>query len=103
MTTAAIAIVSAGIGTYAMRASFLAMSTRLGSVGPTTRRVLRQIPPAALAAIVVPGLLRPAGEIDVLQIRPVAAIVTAIIATRTKSPGWPLLVGATVLAASWLL
>lgn len=104
MSTAAIAIVLAGIGTYAMRSSFLAMSSRLQSVGPRTQRVLRQIPPAALASIVVPGLLRPEDHIDLWQVRPLAAAVTVLVAARfTKSHGWPLFAGGMVLVASYVL
>ena len=54
-----VAIVLAGIGTYAMRASFLVFAHRLADVPPSVQRLLRQIPPAALAAIVIPALLRP--------------------------------------------
>ena len=59
-----VAIVLSGIGTYAMRASFLVFAHRLTDVPPAIQRLLRQIPPAALAAIVVPAFLRPEGEID---------------------------------------
>ena len=102
MTEALVAIVLAGIGTFAMRSSFLVVAGRVSSVGPTTQRYLRQIPPAALAAIVVPGLLRPEGEFDVFQVRPLAAVVTAAVAFRTKSAAWPLVAGAIVLALAEL-
>ena len=59
-----VAIVLAGIGTYAMRASFLVFAHRLADVPPVVQRLLRQIPPAALAAIVIPALLRPEGYIE---------------------------------------
>ena len=64
-----VAIVLAGIGTYAMRASFLVFAHRLADVPPSVQRLLRQIPPAALAAIVIPALLRPEGYLDLWQPR----------------------------------
>jgi branched-subunit amino acid transport protein len=102
MSTAVIAMVLAGIGTYAMRASFLVVAHRMGDIGPRPRRWLRQIPPAALAAIVVPGVLHPEGHIDVWQIRTVAALVTTVVALRTTSVVWPLLAGTAVLTAAWV-
>ncbi len=61
MSQAWAAILIAGIGTYALRASFLAFAHRLVDLPPLVTRVLRQIPPAVLAALVVPALLRPEG------------------------------------------
>ena len=55
MSTTWTAIMLAGAGTFAMRASFLAAADRLASVPPPIQRLLRQIPPAALASLVVPG------------------------------------------------
>ena len=49
-----VAIVLAGLGTFAMRASFVAAAHRLREVPPWLARILRQIPAAALAAIVLP-------------------------------------------------
>lgn len=80
-----VAIILAGIGTFAMRASFLVFADRLADVPPNVQRILRQIPPAALAAIVVPALLRPQGEIDLLQARFVAGVVAALVAWRTRN------------------
>ncbi len=53
------AILISGAGTYAMRASFLAFAHRMATVPPALARALRQIPPAALAAIILPALVRP--------------------------------------------
>ena len=72
------AILLAGAGTFLMRASFLLAAHRLAEVPEGVQRVLRQIPPAALAALVVPALLRPEGEL-----RPLAA------AARRRSPRRP--------------
>jgi len=86
-------IVLAGIGTYAMRASFLVFAHRLADVPPSVQRLLRQIPPAALAAIVVPALLRPEGQIDLWQSRFLAGAVAAFVAWKTRNIALTLVVG----------
>ncbi len=79
----------AGVATFSMRAVFLVFAHRLADVPPSVQRVLRQIPPAALASIVVPALLRPAGEIDLFQPRLLAGVVAALVAWRTRNPALP--------------
>ena len=91
------AIVLAGIGTFAMRASFLAAAHRLAADPPAVQRVLRQIPPAALAAIVAPALLRPEGAFDLLHPRFAAGVLAAVVAWRTRSVALTLLVGMAAL------
>ncbi|HEV3497367.1 MAG TPA: AzlD domain-containing protein [Actinomycetes bacterium] len=90
-------ILVSGAGTYAMRASFLAAAHRLTEVPPALARVLRQIPPAALAAIVLPALVRPDGAVDLLQPRLLAGLVAAVVAWRTRNVGLTLVVGMAVL------
>lgn len=87
------AIVLIGLGTFAMRASFLAFADRLADVPPTIQRLLRQIPPAALASIVAPALLRPEGHIDLLQPRLAAGVLAGLVAWRTRNIALTLLVG----------
>jgi len=87
------AVVLAGIGTYAMRASFLVFAHRLADVPPPIQRLLRQIPPAALASIVVPALLRPDGQLDLWQPRLLAGVVAAMVAWRTRNIALTLAVG----------
>jgi branched-subunit amino acid transport protein len=93
-------IVVSGLGTYAMRASFLAFAHRMATVPPALSRVLRQIPPAALAALVLPALVRPEGRLDLLQPRLLAGVIAALIAWRTRNVGVTLVVGMAVLAAA---
>ena len=93
-----IAIVLAGAGTFAMRASFLVVAHRLARVPPALDRVLRQIPPAALASIVLPALVRPEGSIDLFQPRLLAGLVAAAVAWRTRNVALTLVVGLGVLA-----
>jgi branched-subunit amino acid transport protein len=86
-------ILLAGVGTFAMRASFIAAADRLTSIPPWAHRLLRQIPPAALASLVLPALVRPEGELDFTHPRFVAGIVAALVAWRTKSVVATLVVG----------
>ena len=88
-----VAIILSGIGTYLMRASFLVFAHRLADVPPSVQRLLRQIPPAALAAIVVPALLRPQGFFDVWQPRLLAGAVAALVAWKTRNIALTLVVG----------
>ena len=90
-------ILLAGVGTYAMRASFLAFAHRMAAVPPGVQRVLRQIPPAALASIVVPALLRPGGELGLWQPRLAAGLLAAVVAWRTRNVALTLLVGMVAL------
>jgi branched-subunit amino acid transport protein len=87
------AIVLAGAGTYAMRASFIVAAHRLAEVPPLAERVLRQIPPAALASIILPALVRPGGTIDLLQPRLAAGVFAALVAWRTRSVPLTLVLG----------
>ena len=91
-------ILVSGAGTYAMRASFLAVAHRMVTVPPGVARLLRQIPPAALAAIVLPALVRPAGGFDLLQPRALAGAVAALVAWKTRNVGVTLIVGMGLLA-----
>lgn len=93
------AIVLAGIGTYAMRASFLVFAHRLVDVPPGVQRLLRQIPPAALASIVLPALLRPEGQLDLVHPRFVAGVLAALVAWKTRNIALTLGVGMAVLMA----
>lgn len=93
------AIVLIGIGTFGMRASFLAFAHRLVDVPPGVQRILRQIPAAALASIVAPALLRPEGQLDLLQGRLLAGVVAGLIAWRTRNIALTLVVGMGLLMA----
>lgn len=91
------AIVLAGVGTFVMRASFLAFAHRLQEVPPWAQRVLRQIPPAALASLVLPAFLRPEGSVDLRSPELVAGVVAALVAWKTRSAGLTLVVGLVLL------
>ena len=97
MSSTWLAILLAAGGTVAMRASFLVVAHRLVDVPRSVQRVLRQIPPAALAAIVVPALLRPRDQVDLWQPELAAGLVAALIMWRTRSSALTLVVGMALL------
>jgi branched-subunit amino acid transport protein len=97
MSTAWLAIVLAAIGTFAMRAAFLVAAHRLTDVPAPVQRVLRQIPPAALAAIVVPDLLRPRDHLDLWQPELAAGVIAALVIWRTRSTALTLVVGMAIV------
>jgi branched-subunit amino acid transport protein len=63
------------------------------------RRWLRYVPPAVLAALIVPPVVAPQGQIDP-GLRVWATIVGAIVAWRTRSALWTIISGMTVF---WIL
>lgn len=92
-------LVAIGLGTYAMRAAFLVTATR----EPPARlgRLLPYVGPAVLAAITVPALLAPRGEVSVVATVPslLAGSAAWVLWRRTKSLPLALFCG---LALSWL-
>ena len=97
MSATWLAILLAAVGTVSMRASFFVVAHRLVDVPRSVQRVLRQIPPAALAAIVVPDLLRPHDELDLWQPELAAGLVAALVMWRTRSSALTLVVGMALL------
>ena len=97
MSTVWTTIVLAALGTYALRASFLAAARRLVDLPPMAERILRQIPPAVLAALVVPALVRPDGDLDLWQPRLLAGVIAALVSWRTRNIALTLIVGMVVL------
>lgn len=82
---AAIAII--GICTYAIRFSFIYLFGRIDSVPPRLRRVLRYVPAAVLAALVVPSVVtvEPTVSGTLLDDRVIAGAVAAAVAWRTEN------------------
>ena len=92
-------IAGLGIGTYAIRFSFL------GLVGDRTLpgwalRLLRYTAVAVLPGIVAPALLAAEGEIDPLRLAAVA--LTLAVGAASRSALWGMGAGAAVLAAALL-
>ena len=97
MSDAWLTIVLASAGTFVLRAAFLVFAGHLVDLPPLAQRVLRQIPPAVLAALVVPSLLRPEGDLDLWQPELLAGAVAAVVSWRTRNAGLTLVVGMVVL------
>jgi branched-subunit amino acid transport protein len=83
--------------TYFTRYTMIATLGR--DIPSLLRRWLRYVPPAVLAALVVPAALAPQGRLEPGP-RAWAALVGAICAWRTRSVIWTLLGG---LVTFWLL
>ena len=92
-----VTIVLAGAGTFLARISFLGVAHRMADPPIYLQRVLRMIPPAALAALVLPSFVRPGGTFDLTQPRLVAGLVATAVAFWSKSVLVTLAVGMTVL------
>ena len=77
-----------------------AMIATLGrEMGPRLRRWLRYVPPAVLAALVFPAALMPKGRLEI-GARVWALLAGGIVAWRTRSVVWTIVVG---MAVFWLL
>ncbi|MGE3620356.1 MAG: AzlD domain-containing protein [Acidimicrobiia bacterium] len=93
MSRAWAAVLLSGLGTFGMRASFLTIAHRMVQIPPLAQRMLRQIPPAAMASLTVPAILRHDGHLDLLDARVGIGLLAAAVAWRTRSTGLTLLVG----------
>jgi branched-subunit amino acid transport protein len=92
-------LLTVAVGTYLFRSSVVLLAAGR-TIPPRWEAVLQLIPPAVLAALVANALV-----LDGTEIRPfgpwyVAAAVAAVVAWRTRSAGWTLLVGMPVV---WVL
>jgi branched-subunit amino acid transport protein len=96
----ALSIVLIGVLTYLMRVAFIGPS-RL-SLPPAVERALRFVPPAALAALIVPDLVGHNGALVLTLANPrlIAGVVALAVAWRTRSVALTLVVG---MAVFWLL
>lgn len=73
----------AGVGTFLIRASFIAFY-RGGELPDVCMRALRYIPPAVMAAIIVPSLYDETDGAFSLA-RPLAAIVAGAVAWKSRN------------------
>jgi len=94
-------IIGMGLVTYAIRLSPIVLLERV-DIPPVIRRALRFVPPAVLSAIILPGLLRPGGALDLSlgNARLLAGVLTALVAWRSKNVLLTIGVG---MAALWIL
>jgi branched-subunit amino acid transport protein len=96
-----LSILGAGVVTFALRLSFIALLGRI-EVPPFLERALRYVPAAVLTAVVIPLLFYQDGalEVSVGNERLLAGLIAALIAWRTRSVLFVLGGG---MAALWTL
>lgn len=94
-----IVVVLAGIATFLMRFSFIALFG-IVAVPPLLERALRYVAPAVLAALTVPAIIAPENTIDLTNPFFPAAVIGGLAAWFTKSIGAAIVVG---LPALWLI
>lgn len=91
-----LAVVLAGMATYAVRVVFFLLAGRMTALPPAVREVLRMIPAAALAALAIPPLLRPDGAATALTLvspELAAGVVAGLVAWRTRNLALTIAVG----------
>jgi len=96
-----LAIAGVSMVVFLLRASFIVFADPHG-FPPLFRRALVFVPAAVLAAIVAPGLLMPAGSIDVTLANPrwIAGAIAIAAAALTRHPLAAIAIG---MPALWLL
>lgn len=96
-----LAIVGAGLITFLTRASFILFADP-HKFPHAFRVALAFVPPAVLAAIVLPGLAMPQGAIDLTIANPrwIAGLVAMAVAARTRSAVGTIAAG---MATLWLI
>jgi branched-subunit amino acid transport protein len=90
-----------GLITYGIRLSMILLLGRI-ELPANVQAALRLVPPAVLAAIIFPELLRPEGTLDISPGNPrlLAGLIAALVAWRTKNAVLTIAVG---MAALWAL
>jgi len=95
-------VLAASVGTFAIRLSFIALFGRLDEVPPGLERALKYVPAAVLTAIVAPRLVYLDGALALGadNTRLLAGLLAAVVAWRTESMLWTIVVG---MVALWTL
>jgi branched-subunit amino acid transport protein len=93
------ALAVAGLVTFAIRLSFIALLGKV-ELPPVITRALRYVPPAVLSAIIFPELLVRHGALDLRpgNARLIGGVVAALVAWRTRNVLLTIAVG---MAALW--
>lgn len=89
----------AGAVTFGWRFSFLSIRDADERLPAWVRGALRHVPAAVLAALVAPAFLRHTGAIDVWDVRVLAGLVGGLVAWRTRSILWTVVIGMAILLA----
>ncbi|WP_135826398.1 AzlD domain-containing protein [Halorussus ruber] len=95
-------ILAGGVGTYALRLSFVALFGRLDDVPESAERALRFVPAAVLSALVVPQFVYTDGTLALSPTNPelLAGALAALVAWRTEDILATLVAG---MAGLWVL
>lgn len=90
--------IAVGMGTFAMRLSFIGLHGRL-RIPPLLQRALAYVPASVVAALVMPAVVYPGGHGDFVWNNPQipAAVVAGFVAWRTHNTLLTLAVGMAVL------
>jgi branched-subunit amino acid transport protein len=93
------ALAVAGLVTFAIRLSFIALLGKV-ELPPVLTRALRFVPPAVLSAIILPEMLVRDGAVDLRpgNVRLLAGVLAAFVAWRTRNVLLTIAVG---MAALW--
>jgi branched-subunit amino acid transport protein len=85
-TTLWLLIFVIGLGTFALRLSFIQLLGSLELPRPVVR-LLRYVPPAVLSALILPALLIPRDALDLSVANPriAAGVVAAVVAVATRN------------------
>jgi branched-subunit amino acid transport protein len=96
-----VAILLIGLATFGFRFSFIYLFGRIDEVPARIKRPLRYVPPAVLAALVLPDLVtvRPSVAATLADERLIAGVVAGAVAWRTENVTATIAVG---MAALWL-
>jgi branched-subunit amino acid transport protein len=90
--------IAVGMGTFAMRLSFIGLHGRL-RIPPLLQRALAYVPASVVAALVMPAVVYPGGHGDFVWSNPQipAAVGAGLVAWRTHNTLLTLAVGMAVL------
>jgi branched-subunit amino acid transport protein len=94
-----IVFVLAGLGTYGLRLSGIALLRDPDRISPTLQRGLRMIGPAAMGAIIANSLVLSDGEWRPFGAWHVAAFVAVAAGFWKRSMGWAMAAGVATFAA----
>ena len=98
-----VVVVLLAVGTWLLRAAGLLAAGRVAALPAPALAVLGLVAPAALAALVVPAVLRVDGELEPFGPRVLAAVVALLVALRTRSVVATLVAGLVVVVPAGLL
>ena len=97
-----VAIVVIGLATFGFRLSFIYLFGRIEDVPPRIRRPLTYVPPAVLAALVVPDLVTVESTVTATLVdeRLIAGVAAGVVAWKTENVFATIAAGMSVL---WVL